>query len=108
MSRIETADGLALAMDELQKGTMIAALMATERVTERLADPDHDWRDTDLIKAQGVNVDKVVALQNRPKAPEESGVALLAAMLETSDITLTKRDAASEAIDVTPEKDDAG
>ncbi|GEM_PF-6162438 len=93
-------DGMTVALDALQKGAMTAALIATERVTERLVDPEHEWKDGDLIKAQGVNIDKVLAFQAKPIAPADSGVSALERLLDQADVTLTKKDPANEAIEV--------
>ena len=99
-------DGMALAMEDLQKSVMVASTIATERVLERLVDPAHPWKDGDLIKAQGVNIDKTLALRDTGKGAADPGISAFAAILEANNITISKRDASHDAIDVTPDEPD--
>lgn len=99
-------DGRAASIEALADEALVAARIATQRVTERLVDPDHEWKDSDLVKAQGVNIDKVIAFQNRGQGPQQSGVAAIIAMIEEGgDITIRKRDPAEQAIEVEASSD---
>lgn len=94
-------DGRAASIEALADEALVAARIATQRVTERLVDPDHEWKDSDLVKAQGVNIDKVLAFQNRGEGPKRSGVAAIIAMIEEgADITIRKRHPADDAVEV--------
>ena len=85
------------------------AMIATERITDRLLDDDHEWKDADLVKVQTAGV-QAVALKRQWSKPNQDGdakqgISALAQLLQGADVTLTKRKPDADAIDVTPEPD---
>lgn len=97
------ADGREASLQALADHSVVASSIALERVTERLVDDEHEWKNGDLIKAYTATADKATALTARPKA-EDSGVSALRELLAEGDLTITKRGPEAEAIDVTPEE----
>lgn len=99
----DATDGRTASLEALADQTLVAARIAAERVTQRLVDDDHEWRDSDLIKATQVMADKASQLASRPKH-EESGISALRELLGAGDITISAKKPGDEAIDVTPEE----
>ena len=93
--------------DRLLAATHAIALLAAERLVERLEAQGDQLKTQELLKAYK-SASELVALKRqwskggRPPV-EESGVSALAALLQEGDIAITKRDPAKEAIDVSPE-----
>ena len=80
------------------------ANLAAEAIQTSLVDSPDEWKPGDLVKAYGVATDKTINLTKTPQATNP-GISALAQLLESSDITLTKRDDTRDAIDITPEGD---
>jgi len=79
------------------------SLIASEAIIESLSERPHEWKPGDLNRAYGTATDKIIALRNAPASQTAPGISALAQLLEGADVTITKRDPAKHAIDVTPE-----
>jgi len=93
-------------LEEVTEHSYDISRMAAEAIKESLSDRPADWRPGDLVKAYGVATDKIIAIRNAPASQTAPGISALAALLEGADVTITKRDPAKHAIDVTPEGED--
>lgn len=96
------ADGRDASFQALADHSIVASTIALERITERLVDDEHEWKDSDLARTYVATAEKAQSLIARPKA-EDSGVSALRELMQEGDITITKRDPTKDAIDVTPE-----
>ena len=81
------------------------ATIAGEAVRDSLSNDLEEWKPGELVKAYGVAVDKIVAL-HRTEKPTETGVSALAELLKQADVTITKRPADADAIDVEAAEDE--
>ena len=98
--------------DALLEQSMEIAQIGADIIKDRLLDPEHDWRDADLIKAHQVGLDGVAKRRRWASADgnEEgpSGISALAKILQGHDVVLSKRPPDADAIDVTPPEDEGG
>ena len=85
-------------LDAIYEATIDASLIAAEKLREALV--TDDWSHGDLIKAYGVATDKVVALNQRSTDAPSGIRELFAAVLAEGDLTISKRDASRDAIEV--------
>lgn len=80
------------------------ANMASEAILESLSTDREAWKPGELVKAYGVATDKTAVLSTQ-RTSADPGISALAKLLESADVTITKRDASQDAIDVTPDAD---
>lgn len=86
--------------ESLSAAQTAIALAASERIFERI--DSNSMSDTNLLRAMSSATATVIALRAQPAKTAENGISLLAKLLESADIQLTKRDGSKDAIDVTP------
>ena len=82
------------------------AQIAADKITTRLLDTEHDWKDGDLVKVYGVATDKIAMkrrwAQGNDGGSERSQDTLANALeeLRGKTVTITDADPASQAIEV--------
>lgn len=89
---------------ELLDASFDIANMASEAILESLSTDREAWKPGELVKAYGVATDKTAVLSTQ-RTSADPGISALAKLLESADVTITKRDASQDAIDVTPDAD---
>lgn len=85
-------------LEVLHDACLDNALLASEKLREALT--TEEWSHGDLVKALGVNVDKIAVLGQRT-APAPDGIReLFASVLSENEITIRKRDPVNDAVEV--------
>lgn len=94
----ENDGGRGRELDAIHDASIDASLIAAERLRDSLI---HDeWKPGDLVKAYGVATDKVIALSQRTTEAPMGIRELFSAVLAENDITIRKRDAIDQAIEI--------
>jgi len=89
------------AREDLLETAYAVASGAAAHIQARLDDENHEWKDGDLAKVYGIATDKFDRLQNAGGMPTSGVAALIDVLTKEHDLTLSKRDPATDAIDVT-------
>jgi len=89
------------AREDLLETAYAVANGAASHLHARLDDEDHEWKDGDLAKVYGIATDKFERLHNAGGTPTSGVAALIDVLTKEHSVTLTKRDPAQDAIDVT-------
>lgn len=86
------------------------AIMAGEAIRDSLSDPDirRDWKPGDLIKAYGVAVDKILALNQVSAGDDQDGESLLKSLLAGHKLTIEPARLGDDAIEVNGAAGDQG
>lgn len=88
-------------------GSFDVALIANDKIIERLSDDDNPMRDSDLIKSYGVATDKIAAKRQWSRGTQSSDINTRDALTEALEsvmrggsVTVTGPDPISEAVEV--------
>ncbi len=80
------------------------AQIAASKLTDRLLDEDHGWKDGDLVKVYGVATDKIAMRRGWSKGQQangdDHGMTTLARLLSGTKLTIEDADPVEQAIEV--------
>lgn len=88
-------------LETLHDACLDNALLASEMLRDALT--QDEWTHADLVKALGVNVDKLAVLGQRTSPAPDGIRELFASVLTENEIVLRKRDPIGDAVEVAAE-----